>query len=307
MATWISGRTGQFTYFDRRLGGPDWHGKRVLDFGGNVGNLLLDPGCPVEPGDYWCIDVSRDAIEEGRRRNPAAHFVFYDRYNYEYNPTGTPGLPVPDPGVRFDFIVAFGVLGHLSQAEALELVDRLMGMLTGDGRLACTFVDPLWRPPPGWTYESESADSANLSLLVDTLRRVEPDLDAEVLSSRTAESAARARSARWSNLHWWLEKLHAAKPGMDVAGLLARAERAALTWATLVDGDRLVVDPDGPGPPAETAGGPGDRVDHRLWAYISFCTAEHMSRLFPNAEIHPPEDDRQHCVVLDARKGTGRR
>src|ERR687895_1207799 len=69
MASWISTRTGQFAYFDRQLQHPDWSGKKVLDFGGNVGNILLDPKCTIEPANYWSIDVSRDAIAEGRRRH----------------------------------------------------------------------------------------------------------------------------------------------------------------------------------------------------------------------------------------------
>lgn len=266
MKSFISGRQGQFGYFDRRLGGPDWTGSRVLDFGGNVGNLLLDPACRVDQSDYWCIDVSRDAITEGRRRHPRAHFVFYDRYHYEYNPAGIPGLPVPDPGVRFDFIVAFSVVTHNNKAETIELVDQLMALLTDDGRLAFTFIDPRWTPPAGWPHDPAS----------DT---------------------------GWSNLYWMLEKLHAAKPDMDVAGLLMRAESTSLTWTTLVNGTELTIDPEDPGQRRE---GPGDPAVHRLWGYINMCTADYMTELFPNAEIRPPEDDRQHCAILHARKGTGR-
>jgi Methyltransferase domain len=209
MATWISTRTGQFTYFDTQLGGPDWTGKRVLDFGGNVGNLLLDPECPIDPADYWSIDVSRDAIPEGRRRHPAAHFVFYDRYNFEYNPTGTVGLPIPDPGVRFDFIVGWSVFTHISKAEMFELTGQLMDLLADGGQAAFTFIDPWWTPAPGEAREGES-----------------PGL---------------------SNLHWRLEARHATKPGMDVPGLLDLASRTEQTWTTLVNDDELYFDPDDDG------------------------------------------------------------
>ncbi|MGH9197619.1 MAG: hypothetical protein ACRD1T_17980, partial [Acidimicrobiia bacterium] len=86
MASYITKRKIQFSIFDHHLGNPDWTGKRVLDFGGSAGNVLLDPGCRIEPGNYWCIEISRDAVIEGQRRHPDAHFVFYERYNYEYNP-----------------------------------------------------------------------------------------------------------------------------------------------------------------------------------------------------------------------------
>ncbi|MQA95193.1 MAG: hypothetical protein GEV11_11315 [Streptosporangiales bacterium] len=72
---------GQFTCFHHRLGKPERTGKGALDFGSNVGNVLLDRNCAIEPSDYWCIEVSRDAVTEARRRHPDAHFVFSDRYS----------------------------------------------------------------------------------------------------------------------------------------------------------------------------------------------------------------------------------
>src|SRR5690242_240182 len=58
-------KLGQFTYFDRQLGHPDWAGKTVLDFGGNQGNLLLDSNGRIRPQEYYGVDVIEDAIEEG--------------------------------------------------------------------------------------------------------------------------------------------------------------------------------------------------------------------------------------------------
>jgi hypothetical protein len=41
-----------------------------------------------------------------------------------------------------------------------------------------------------------------------------------------------------------------------------------------------------------------------MWTHLSFCTAEYMSQLFPNAQICPPvAGDRQHCAIIEARKG----
>jgi hypothetical protein len=204
--TWISSRIGQFAYFDHQLGHPDWAGKRVLDFGGNVANILLDPDCTIEHDKYWSIDVSRDAITEGKRRYPEANFAFYDRYNFEYNPKGKPGLPVPDLGIRFDIIVGWSIFTHVSKAETLEFADQLLGFLTDDGTAAFSFIDPGFTPPPGWAREDESPGR--------------------------------------SNLRWRLEARRANKPDMDVAGLITRAERTELTWTTLVNEDELVFDPD---------------------------------------------------------------
>jgi hypothetical protein len=253
----ISLVSGQFYYFDHQLDQPDWTGKRVLDFGGNVGNILFDPGCRIEPANYWSIDVVKEAIELGRERHPDAHFIFYDRYNHAFNPSGIPGLPIPDPGVRFDFILGHSIFTHVSKAETLEYADQLLGFLAEDGKAAFSFIDPWWKPPQG--RADEFADAGG----------------------------------HWStecNLRWRLERHSEYKPGMDVAGVMAQAERSTLTWATLVNHDQLHVDPDDDGVAADSRG-PN---------YDTFCTTEYMRQLFPNARIvDPVAPVRMHCLILD--------
>jgi SAM-dependent methyltransferase len=277
--TWISTRMGQFSYFDQQFGSPDWSGKRVLDFGGNVGNLLLDPNCRIDPSDYWSIDVSQDAITEGQRRHPDAHFVFYDRYNYEYNPTGTVRLPIPDLGVRFDFIVAWSVVTHNDKSESLEMIDQLMAQLTDDGKLAFTFLDPRWTPPAGWPVRQ--AEGPGMSNLERMLRKRRAEIN----------------------------------PDLDVEGMLAQAENTHLTWVNLVSADVITFDPDDDGLSenklASRTATDGDRElesTHRdTRTYVALTTPEYMSELFPNARIVPPvEPERHHCAIIEKRTGTGR-
>lgn len=253
MATFISTRTHQFAYFNKQLGEPDWAGKRVLDFGGNAGNILLDPKCGIEPANYWCIDVSRDAIAIGKRRHPDGHFIFYDRYNFEFNPTGKADLPVPDPGIRFDFIVAWSVITHVSKAETLDLIAQLLPLLADGGTAALSFIDPQWTPPAGWASDVESGEL--------------------------------------TNLHWRLAVRQETSPDMDMAGMLAKADEATATWATLVNDDELIFD-------SEDDGLSGDKPP--LY-YITFCTAEYMRELFPAGKILPPvPPERLHCLVINA-------
>jgi hypothetical protein len=140
--SFVSAVRGQFAYFDRQLGRPDWRGKRVLDFGGNAGNILDDPACTIEQSLYWSIDVSREAIVRGEQLHPGGHFVFYDRKNPEFNPGGIEGLALPDLGAAFDFILALSVFTHTSRAEMIELVGGLRSMLGETGKLAFTILDP---------------------------------------------------------------------------------------------------------------------------------------------------------------------
>ncbi|HEY7484265.1 MAG TPA: hypothetical protein VH912_07350 [Streptosporangiaceae bacterium] len=58
MTTSISGRPGQVTYFDHQFGRPDWTGKQVLDCGGKLGTVLLDPNCRIARRNYWCIELA---------------------------------------------------------------------------------------------------------------------------------------------------------------------------------------------------------------------------------------------------------
>jgi 2-polyprenyl-3-methyl-5-hydroxy-6-metoxy-1,4-benzoquinol methylase len=173
--SFITKNLGQFSYFHKQLGRPRWRGKKVLDFGGNIGNLLADPASRIDPDKYWCIDVSRKAIRRGQRNHPAAHFIFYDRYNFEYNPEGIEGLEVPDTGQRFDYILALSVFTHTSRAEMIEIASHLETLLARGGSLAFTFLDPHYAPPNSGLSNLEYylrqrlplASSAKLNHMVD--------------------------------------------------------------------------------------------------------------------------------------------
>lgn len=209
MPPFISEATGQYPYYSHQLGYPDWASKKVLDFGGNVGNILLDPDCRIDPEKYWSIDVFPDVVAEGKRRHPRAHFAFYDRYSFEFNPTGTVGLPIPDPGERFDIILAHSVFTHNSKADMLDLVEQLLAFLADGGRCAFSFVDPRWSPPPDWTGGSVFPGVYDVT-----------------------------------NLRWRLLARKFYDPETDVDALLAKARDVDQTWTTLVNHDEIYFDPD---------------------------------------------------------------
>jgi SAM-dependent methyltransferase len=146
-------KSTQFAYFDEQLDHPDWSGKLVLDFGGNKGNLLRDSSCVIAQRNYYCLDVIGEAIEEGRATFPEANWVHYDRYNRSFNPDGVPDLPVPDMGLRFDFILAYSVFTHATLAEMTELLAQLEALLAPNGALAFTFIDPHFLDNLKWRLE----------------------------------------------------------------------------------------------------------------------------------------------------------
>jgi len=146
-------KAGQFVYFDEQLDHPDWRGKPVLDFGGNRGNILFDPACEIQPRDYYCVDVIKDAIDDGRRTFPDAHWVHYNRYNCSFNPDGVADLAIPDFGIEFDVILAYSVFTHTTLEEMRDLVGQLHAKLVPGGKLAFTFIDPHWRDNLRWRLE----------------------------------------------------------------------------------------------------------------------------------------------------------
>ena len=140
----FSTRLGQFSYFAEQIGDWSWRGKNVLDFGGNIGNILRDPSSTIEHNRYWCLDVVKESIEKGRETYPEAHWVFYDRYCFFFNPYGKPSLPLPDMGGRFDYIVAFSVFTNTTPSDMLQLVEQLRARTAPKGALAFTFIDPYY-------------------------------------------------------------------------------------------------------------------------------------------------------------------
>lgn len=144
----LSTKTGQFTYFAQQLGESNWRGKNVLDFGGNVGNILRDSDSTIDHERYWCIDVVAESIRKGRSEFPEAHWVFYDRYCFYFNPFGVPDLPLPRFEQRFDFIIAYSVFTNTPRKDMLELIKQLEGTLAPGGALAFTFIDPHYHSWP---------------------------------------------------------------------------------------------------------------------------------------------------------------
>lgn len=179
----LARKSGQFAYFDQQLDYPDWSDKEVLDFGGNEGNLLLDHNCRIHPERYYCVDVIREALEEGRKRFPQAHWVQYNRYNCSFNPEGIEGTPIPDMGIAFHMILAYSVFTHTTGEEMHDLVEQLRTFLAPGGTLAFTFIDPHFRSWPE-TYRGN-----NLRWRLEKIHATNPTFNVDGLLEKSRGAA----------------------------------------------------------------------------------------------------------------------
>lgn len=87
---------------------------KILDYGGNHGNLLKDG---LNPENYTCLDSLSQVIEEAKEEHPEATWVHYDRENPVYNPTGQKFLPFPFEDNSFDIVFAYSVHTHCSYED----------------------------------------------------------------------------------------------------------------------------------------------------------------------------------------------
>jgi hypothetical protein len=130
-----------WTYFNQILGDYPWEEKTILDFGGSWGNLLRDPFSEVKEQNYWCLDVRPEAVSAGAYAFPQAHWVLYNRWSQQYNPTGLRAAPLPLPPNAFDLVIAHSVFTHTSRSEMVTTVETdLLPLLVNGGACIITLL-----------------------------------------------------------------------------------------------------------------------------------------------------------------------
>ena len=78
--------------------------KKILDYGGNRGNLLYFSQSKILQQNYTCIDVEEDAIALGKQEFPDATSIHYNKFSLMYN-NGNLNEPFPVFTDEFEFCI----------------------------------------------------------------------------------------------------------------------------------------------------------------------------------------------------------
>ena len=112
---------------------------KILDFGSNWGNYINSNPGVFDNKNYTGVDIDFQAIAEGKRLFPEANWVWYDRYNPVYNPTGQSVLPNLDQ--KFDLVISYSVFTHMPLEDMLETLDYLYDNLNPGGTICFSYCN----------------------------------------------------------------------------------------------------------------------------------------------------------------------
>lgn len=90
---------------------PNWNRSNILDFGCNVGHLLLTAGDQIDHEKFYGVEIHKASIFIAKQKFPKANWIHYNGYNATFNPTGLKDAMFELP-VQPDVIVAYGVFTH---------------------------------------------------------------------------------------------------------------------------------------------------------------------------------------------------
>ena len=103
---------------------PELENKSVLDFGGNRGNLLhFQPN--INQSKYTCVDIDQNLLDEGAEEFTTANWVYYNRWNMHYNPSGNQDESFPEVE-KHDYVWSFSVFSHTALDDTIESIQWLV-------------------------------------------------------------------------------------------------------------------------------------------------------------------------------------
>lgn len=135
-------RESRLSFFKQQLGAGSLSGKRILDVGGNHGNLLKDLlEEDYNPADYTCLDVDAAALQSGRAHCAEAAWIHHNAFNQVYNQAGEHDLAYPFQDTSFDLVLAYSVHSHTTFEQMLFDLTEMIRVLKPGGSVVTSIVD----------------------------------------------------------------------------------------------------------------------------------------------------------------------
>jgi len=154
--------TNRFGLFEKFAG--DYKNKKILDYGGNRGNLLYFSQGKIREENYTCIDIEKEAIESGKNEFPNAKFLHYNGFSPMYN-SGNINEPFPVFEEKYDICFAYSVFTHTDFSTFKTTVNYLQGICK---KLILSFVSKGNFGMKTWVSNKRQADFGScLNLDVD--------------------------------------------------------------------------------------------------------------------------------------------
>lgn len=144
--------TNRFGLFEKFAG--DYKNKKILDYGGNRGNLLYFSQGKIKEENYTSIDVEKDAIQQGKIEFNNANFIHYNRFSPMYN-QGNINEPFPILENYYDICFAFSVFTHTDFYTFEETIYELKKVAS---KLIISFVDNNNISMKNWVYNKRCLD-----------------------------------------------------------------------------------------------------------------------------------------------------
>jgi hypothetical protein len=140
----------------------DFDNKTILDFGGSFGNLIISSNGKIEEKNYTCLDVDKFALLEGQQNFPNAQWVWYNRYNTMYNPSGNKEWPLLN---TYDLIFSYSVFTHTSYQDLLETIAYLKTRLNKNGEIYISYASQSNKLLIDWLTEKRIKDYENFDTI----------------------------------------------------------------------------------------------------------------------------------------------
>jgi cyclopropane fatty-acyl-phospholipid synthase-like methyltransferase len=110
-------------------------GKKILDFGCNRANFLLNG----ITSDYTGLDVDLEVINQNKNMYPQHKWIHYENHNNQYNITNKK-YSWPVKLETYDIICAFSVFTHTSFVEYSNTISKLKNHLNPGGKILSTYI-----------------------------------------------------------------------------------------------------------------------------------------------------------------------